>query len=57
VMHVIANNPKQVDQYRAGKTTVINFLVGQVMRATRGQAEVTAATELLKRRLAGTDLC
>jgi hypothetical protein len=37
---VIAANPKQVEQYRGGKTTVINFLVGQVMKATRGQANV-----------------
>ena len=37
---VIAANPKQVEQYRGGKTTVINFLVGQAMKATRGQANV-----------------
>jgi aspartyl-tRNA(Asn)/glutamyl-tRNA(Gln) amidotransferase subunit B len=48
---VIAANPKQVEQYRGGKTTVINFLVGQVMKATRGQAGVAAATDLLKRKL------
>jgi aspartyl-tRNA(Asn)/glutamyl-tRNA(Gln) amidotransferase subunit B len=48
---VIAGNPKQVEQYRGGKTTVINFLVGQVMKATRGQADVAAVTELLKRKL------
>ena len=39
-IEVIANNPKQVEQFRGGKTTVMNFLVGQVMRATRGQADV-----------------
>jgi aspartyl-tRNA(Asn)/glutamyl-tRNA(Gln) amidotransferase subunit B len=48
---VIAANPKQVEQYRGGKTTVINFLVGQVMKATRGQADVAAVTELLKQKL------
>ena len=48
---VIAANPKQVEQYRGGKTTVINFLVGQVMKATRGQADVTAVTEILKQKL------
>src|SRR5581483_3506805 len=48
---VIDNNPKQVEQYRGGKTTVINFLVGQVMKATRGQANVAAVTELLKKKL------
>jgi aspartyl-tRNA(Asn)/glutamyl-tRNA(Gln) amidotransferase subunit B len=57
IAEVIAANPKQVDQYRGGKTTVINFLVGQVMRATRGQANVTSVTELLKRALGGTEIC
>jgi aspartyl-tRNA(Asn)/glutamyl-tRNA(Gln) amidotransferase subunit B len=54
---VIANNPKQVEQYRGGKTTVINFLVGQAMRATRGQANVTVVTDLLKRKLGGAEIC
>ncbi len=57
VADVIANNPKQVDQYRGGKTTVINFLVGQVMRFTRGQANVAAVTELLKKRLNPDQIC
>ena len=48
---VIAANPKQVEQYRGGKTTVINFLVGQAMKATRGQANVTVVTEFLKQKL------
>jgi aspartyl-tRNA(Asn)/glutamyl-tRNA(Gln) amidotransferase subunit B len=48
---VIAANPKQVEQYRGGKSTVMNFLVGQVMKATRGQAGVAAVTDLLKRKL------
>src|ERR1039458_9210739 len=45
IADVIAANPKQVEQYRGGKTTVINFLVGQAMKATRGQANVAAVTE------------
>jgi Asp-tRNA(Asn)/Glu-tRNA(Gln) amidotransferase B subunit len=56
IAEVIANNPKQVEQYRGGKTAVINFLVGQVMRATRGQANVAAVTDLLKRNL-GSESC
>jgi len=48
---VIAANPKQVEQYKGGKTSVINFLVGQAMKATRGQANVTVVTELLKQKL------
>ncbi|HTS26138.1 MAG TPA: Asp-tRNA(Asn)/Glu-tRNA(Gln) amidotransferase subunit GatB [Bryobacteraceae bacterium] len=57
IAEVIANNPKQVDQYRGGKTTVINFLVGQVMRATRGQANVSMITGLLKRKLNPGEIC
>ena len=48
---VIAANPKQVDQYKSGKTSVINFLVGQAMKATRGQANVGVVTDLLKQKL------
>jgi|ERR1051326_2757507 aspartyl-tRNA(Asn)/glutamyl-tRNA(Gln) amidotransferase subunit B len=48
---VIAANPKQVEQYKSGKTTVINFLVGQVMKASRGQARPDTVTELLKQKL------
>jgi aspartyl-tRNA(Asn)/glutamyl-tRNA(Gln) amidotransferase subunit B len=48
---VIAANPKQVEQYKAGKTTVINFLVGQAMKASRGQAKPDVVTELLKQKL------
>ena len=48
IADVIAGNPKQVEQYKGGKTTVINFLVGQAMKATRGQANVAAVTELFK---------
>jgi len=48
---VIAANPKQVEQYKGGKTTVINFLVGQAMKATRGQANVATVTELFKEKL------
>ncbi len=51
VDEVIAANPKQVEQYRAGKTTVIGFLVGQVMKQSRGQANPAAVNDLLKSRL------
>jgi aspartyl-tRNA(Asn)/glutamyl-tRNA(Gln) amidotransferase subunit B len=49
---VLAANPKQVEQYKSGKTAVIGFLVGQVMKASRGQANPAAVTEVLKARLA-----
>lgn len=48
---VLAANPKQVEQYRGGKTTVIGFLVGQVMKASRGQANPQVVNELLRSRL------
>jgi aspartyl-tRNA(Asn)/glutamyl-tRNA(Gln) amidotransferase subunit B len=48
---VIAANPKQLEQYRSGKTTVINFFLGQVMKASRGQADPEAVTRLLKEKL------
>jgi aspartyl-tRNA(Asn)/glutamyl-tRNA(Gln) amidotransferase subunit B len=48
---VIASNPKQVEQYKSGKSTVLNYLVGQAMKASRGQANVAVVTELLKQKL------
>jgi len=51
VDEVLAANPKQVEQYKGGKTTVIGFLVGQVMKASRGQANPGAVNELLRGKL------
>jgi aspartyl-tRNA(Asn)/glutamyl-tRNA(Gln) amidotransferase subunit B len=48
---VIAASPKQVEQYKSGKTTVIGYLVGQAMKASRGQANPATLNELLKSRL------
>jgi aspartyl-tRNA(Asn)/glutamyl-tRNA(Gln) amidotransferase subunit B len=48
---VVAGNPKQVEQYRGGKTAVIGFLVGQVMKASRGQADPAAVNKLLREKL------
>jgi aspartyl-tRNA(Asn)/glutamyl-tRNA(Gln) amidotransferase subunit B len=48
---VVAANPKQVEQYRGGKQAVIGFLVGQVMKASRGQADPAAVNTLLKGKL------
>ena len=48
---VIAANPKQVEQYRSGKQQVIGFLVGQVMKNSRGQADPAAVNKLLKEKL------
>jgi aspartyl-tRNA(Asn)/glutamyl-tRNA(Gln) amidotransferase subunit B len=48
---VIAANPKQVEQYRGGKQQVIGFLVGQVMKSSRGQADPAAVNRMLKEKL------
>jgi aspartyl-tRNA(Asn)/glutamyl-tRNA(Gln) amidotransferase subunit B len=50
---IVAANPKQVEQYRAGKKTVIGFFVGQVMKASRGQANPQMVNELLAAKLEG----
>jgi aspartyl-tRNA(Asn)/glutamyl-tRNA(Gln) amidotransferase subunit B len=50
---LIAANPKQVEQYRAGKKTVIGFFVGQVMKASKGQANPQVVNEVLARKLDG----
>jgi len=49
---VIADNADAVAQFRAGKETVLRFLVGQVMKATRGKANPELAADLLQERLA-----
>jgi aspartyl-tRNA(Asn)/glutamyl-tRNA(Gln) amidotransferase subunit B len=51
VDQVLAANPKQIEQYRAGKVAVLGFLVGQVMKATRGQANPAAVNQLLREKL------
>jgi aspartyl-tRNA(Asn)/glutamyl-tRNA(Gln) amidotransferase subunit B len=48
---VIAANPRQVDQYRGGKTQMFGFFVGQVMKAMQGKANPTAVNEILERLL------
>ncbi len=48
---VIAANPKQVEQFRGGKRTVAAFFVGQVMKASRGQANPTVLNELVIKKL------
>ncbi len=48
----IVANPKAVDELRGGKASAIQFLVGQVMRATRGQANPQAARDAIERELA-----
>jgi aspartyl-tRNA(Asn)/glutamyl-tRNA(Gln) amidotransferase subunit B len=48
---VIAANPAQVEQYRKGKKTVAAFFVGQVMKASKGQANPALLNELVTKKL------
>ena len=50
---VIAANPKQVEDYRAGKDKAFNSLVGQAMKLTKGKANPQQVTDILKRKLGG----
>ena len=48
---ILAANPKQLEQYRAGKKTMIAFFVGQVMKASKGQASPQIVNQLLAKKL------
>jgi aspartyl-tRNA(Asn)/glutamyl-tRNA(Gln) amidotransferase subunit B len=51
IEEIVAANPKQVEQYRAGKKTVLGFFVGQVMKASKGQANPQMVNDLLAKKL------
>ena len=51
IAQVIADCPEQVRQYRDGKTKVLGFLVGQVMKATQGKANPGQVNEILRSKL------
>ncbi|MFQ5813732.1 MAG: Asp-tRNA(Asn)/Glu-tRNA(Gln) amidotransferase subunit GatB [Anaerolineae bacterium] len=53
VEQVIAENPGPVAEYLAGKGPVLRFLVGQVMKATRGKANPHLVNELFREQLSG----
>ncbi len=48
---VMADNPGPVEDYRNGKQKVIGFLVGQVMKATRGKANPQSVNKILREKL------
>ncbi|MDD4767425.1 MAG: Asp-tRNA(Asn)/Glu-tRNA(Gln) amidotransferase subunit GatB [Desulfotomaculaceae bacterium] len=52
IAEVIAKNPKSVEDFQAGKEKAIGFLVGQVMKATRGQANPGVVNTMLREKLA-----
>lgn len=51
VLQVIADHPEQVQQYRDGKTKVLGFFVGQIMKSTQGKANPKQVNELLRNKL------
>jgi len=53
VERVLEANPDEVDKYRSGKTGLIGYFVGQVMKETRGQANPQVVNEVLARKLGG----
>jgi aspartyl-tRNA(Asn)/glutamyl-tRNA(Gln) amidotransferase subunit B len=55
VSQVIADNPDAVAHFKAGKETILRFLIGQVMKATRGKANPQLAEQLLQERLRADD--
>jgi aspartyl-tRNA(Asn)/glutamyl-tRNA(Gln) amidotransferase subunit B len=57
VEKVIAANPQPVADYKAGKTQAVKFMVGQVMKATRGRANANLVQELLVKKIEGNSGC
>ena len=53
VAKVVAENPEQVMQFRAGNEKVLGWLVGQVMKATQGKANPGQVNRLLRQKLIG----
>ncbi|MBW2037944.1 MAG: Asp-tRNA(Asn)/Glu-tRNA(Gln) amidotransferase GatCAB subunit B, partial [Deltaproteobacteria bacterium] len=51
VQQVLADHPKEVSNYKAGKTKLFGFFVGQVMKATGGKANPKLVNEILKKML------
>jgi aspartyl-tRNA(Asn)/glutamyl-tRNA(Gln) amidotransferase subunit B len=52
---IIAANPAQLQQYRAGKQKLLGYFVGQAMKVTKGKANPGELNRLLKRKLATPD--
>ena len=48
IEQIVKENPKSVEDYKAGKKKAIGFLVGQTMRATQGKADPGIVNKILK---------
>jgi aspartyl-tRNA(Asn)/glutamyl-tRNA(Gln) amidotransferase subunit B len=55
IEEVLVNNPKEVDEFRAGREKLLSFFMGQVMKATQGKANPQAVNKLLREKLAGKE--
>jgi len=55
IEQVLANNPKEVSEFRAGREKLLSFFMGQVMKATQGKANPQAVNKLLREKLAGKE--
>lgn len=53
VEKILADNPKEVEAYRGGKTKLMGFFVGQIMRASKGKANPAVVNEILVKKLEG----
>ena len=51
---IISNNPKQVEQFLKGKSKLLGFFVGQVMKETEGKANPQQVNEMVQRKLSET---
>jgi aspartyl-tRNA(Asn)/glutamyl-tRNA(Gln) amidotransferase subunit B len=52
IEQVLAHNPKEVTEFRAGREKLLSFFMGQVMKATQGKANPQAVNKLLREKLA-----
>jgi len=55
VRKVVSENPRQVERYRKGRTQILRWLMGRVMKETRGRADPHLAEELLEKTLSAID--
>ena len=55
-MQVIANNPEEVEEYRAGKTRKLKHLVGQLMKLSKGRADPKLGSMTMKEILNETEV-
>ena len=53
VDEVIAANPKEAEAYRGGKTALVGFFMGQVMKASKGKANPKVVKPLIEKKLGG----